>query len=421
MSGVVESEGPFRLSRIGLKGQSDMKDLVLNVNSYGAKGDGITNDTAAIQAAIDACAAAGGGIVWFPLGRYKTTRSLLVRAGAIALVGTGYASVIAPEGSFDTVVIQSNVLGTFLSGNRVIDLYFDEAGKTGGRTLYAERVAEFAAQSVTATSGYNGLAFSVYNSIVLADVRLTYYRGGLGAAYLRLTSGPTPSDRADVAWVRDCIFSTDQPRLSVGMKGVDIDGFVHTVNLSKVGIGVSGAEALIARNSLAAANVPTFITANDLEIEFSQLECIRLDAGIKCSFATSMLHGSVLRDNVYVGSACRNIDFTGGTSTGACQSGIAVAGRDVSITSMRFDTNCQLNITGPYPGILVGGTSNGVVVTGCRSGSLDTPNSQRYGIQVDTGADNFCIVGNVFTNNRLGSHIIGTTLAANRVYASNAG
>jgi hypothetical protein len=42
------------------------------------------------------------------------------------------------------------------------------------------------------------------------------------------------------------------------------------------------------------------------------------------------------------------------------------------------------------------------------------------GIQVDTGADNFCIVGNVFTNNRLGSHIIGPTLAANRVYASNA-
>ena len=398
-----------------------MEDLVLNVKSHGAKGDGITNDTAAIQAAIDACAGAGGGIVWFPLGRYKTTRSLLVRTGAIALVGTGYASVIAPEGSFDTVVVQSNLLGAFLYGNRVVDLYFDEAGKTGGRMLYAERIAEFAAQRVTATSGCNGLAFSVYNSIVLADVRLTYYRGGLGSAYLRLTSGSAPSDRADVAWVRDCIFSTDQARLSVGMQGVDIDGFVHTVNLSRVGIGVSGAEALIARNSVAAADVPTFITANDLEIEFSQLECIRLDAGIKCSFATSMLHGSVSRDNVYVGSACRNIDFTGGTSTGAWQTGIAVAGRDVSITSMRFNTNCQLP-NGPYPGILVGGTSNGVVVTGCRSGSLDTPCSQRYGIQVDNGADNFCIVGNIFTNNRLGSNIIGPPLTTpNRVYASNAG
>lgn len=229
----------------------------INVKWFGAKGDGVATDTTAIQNAITACGRRRGGLVLFPPGRYKKTSSLLVRTGSIALVGTGYVSVIAPEGSFDTVVIQSNLLGTFLYGNRVVDLYFDEAGKTGGRTLYAERVAEFAAQRVTATSGYNGLAFSVYNSIVLADIRLTYYRGGLGSAYLRLTSGPTPSDRADVAWVRDCIFSTDQPRLSVGMKGVDIDGFVHTVNLSKVGIGVSGAEALIVRNSVAAADVPT--------------------------------------------------------------------------------------------------------------------------------------------------------------------
>ena len=253
----------------------------INVKWFGAKGDGVAIDTTAIQNAITTCGRPPGGLVLFPPGRYKTTSSLLVRTGSIALVGTGYASVIAPEGSFDTVVIQSNLQDTFLYGNRVVDLYFDEAGKTGGRTLYAERVAEFAAQRVTATSGYNGLEFSVYNSIVLADVRLTYYRGSLDSAYLRLTSGPTPSDRADVAWVRDCIFSTDQPRRSVGMKGVDIDGFVHTVNLSKVGIGVSGAEALIARNSVAASNVPTFITANDLEIEFPQLECIRLDAGIK--------------------------------------------------------------------------------------------------------------------------------------------
>lgn len=393
----------------------------MDVKSYGAKGDGTTNDSAAIQAAIDACAAAGGGIVWFPLGRYKTTSSLRMHSGGITLAGTGYASVIKPEGNFDTVVIQSNLPGRFLYGNRVVDLYFDEAEKHDGRTLYAERVAELALQRVTATSGYNGFEFRVYNSIVLADVRLTYYRGGLGSAYLRLSSGTAPSNRADVAWVRDCIFSTDQPRRSVGMKGVDIDGFVHTVNLTRVGIGVSGAEALIARNSVGADDVPTFITASDLEIEFPQLECIRLDAGIKCSFATSMLHGSISRDNVYVGRACRNIDFTGGTSTGACQSGIAVAGRDVSITSMRFDTNCQVGSTGPYPGILVGGTSNGVVVTGCRSGNLDTPSSQRYGIQVDTGADNFCIAGNVFTNNRLGSHIIGTSLAANRVYENNAG
>lgn len=44
--------------------------MIFNVQNFGAKGDGITDDTAAIQAAIDAAAAAGGGEVYVPAGTY---------------------------------------------------------------------------------------------------------------------------------------------------------------------------------------------------------------------------------------------------------------------------------------------------------------------------------------------------------------
>ena len=42
----------------------------VSVRDYGAAGDGARLDTRALQAAIDACAAAGGGTVYFPPGRY---------------------------------------------------------------------------------------------------------------------------------------------------------------------------------------------------------------------------------------------------------------------------------------------------------------------------------------------------------------
>lgn len=63
-----------------------------NVCSFGAAGDGQTLETAAIQAAIEACSQAGGGTVYLPAGRYLTGSIFLrscitlhIDAGAVLL------------------------------------------------------------------------------------------------------------------------------------------------------------------------------------------------------------------------------------------------------------------------------------------------------------------------------------------------
>lgn len=51
-------------------------DIYYNVKNYGAKGDGITDDTAAIKAACAACYLDGGGTVYFPEGTYLITSTI---------------------------------------------------------------------------------------------------------------------------------------------------------------------------------------------------------------------------------------------------------------------------------------------------------------------------------------------------------
>lgn len=55
------------------------------VADFGAVGDGVTDDTAAIQLAIDTVEALGGGIVFFPAGTYLVTK--LTLANKVSLIG----------------------------------------------------------------------------------------------------------------------------------------------------------------------------------------------------------------------------------------------------------------------------------------------------------------------------------------------
>jgi len=72
---------------------------VYSVKSYGATGDGKTLDTVAINKTIDAAAAAGGGTVYFPAGKYLSV-SIHLKSNIALYLDQG-ATIVAAETSAD--------------------------------------------------------------------------------------------------------------------------------------------------------------------------------------------------------------------------------------------------------------------------------------------------------------------------------
>lgn len=141
------------------KDLNQMEGPGLNVRRFGAKGDDATDDTAAIQRAIDA-AGEMQGAVWFPPGQYRC--GMLQVRTHIALVGTPTWAYRRHGGTVLrlnddeascllnlTGTVGARVSGLALDGGRqgsnVHGIYFNGAGHKTEDTLVIEncRVAEF--------------------------------------------------------------------------------------------------------------------------------------------------------------------------------------------------------------------------------------------------------------------------------------
>ena len=93
-----------------------------NVKDYGATGDGVTNDTVAIQAALNAATASPPSVVLFPPGTYVVSTQLAVGSGT-ALTGYG-ATLFKAAGSTGHVIrgvtgaVDVKVMGLTINGNK---------------------------------------------------------------------------------------------------------------------------------------------------------------------------------------------------------------------------------------------------------------------------------------------------------------
>jgi len=109
-----------------------------NVRDFGAKGDGRTVDTRAIQEALDACSRAGGGTVRIPPGTYLTqplrlhsNLTLLLEAGAVLQATREPRDFMKEPGDWLQARSSSDFL-PLLSGSRLTNVTITGAGVVDG-------------------------------------------------------------------------------------------------------------------------------------------------------------------------------------------------------------------------------------------------------------------------------------------------
>jgi hypothetical protein len=152
-----------------------------NVKAYGAKGDGVTNDTAALQRAVDAIPATGG-VLYLPAGTYLISSALNLKSFML----------IQGDGMKTTQISQSSTSAHGLSligdGPRHVtiqDIMIDGPGSGTGEGIHIETTTSTASASVDISRvfiqqfGGDGVSSDTLITSVWQDVRVNSC-GGYG-------------------------------------------------------------------------------------------------------------------------------------------------------------------------------------------------------------------------------------------------
>lgn len=131
----------------------DKGEIVFDVKAYGAKGDGTTDDTSAIQSAIDAAHTAGGGTVWFPAATYKITAALKLFSGTTPTI-TAYSNItLRGAGSLNP---GGSIISQFTTGLDVIKGLNDAANGAQSQSIVVQDLC-LNWGTATLTNSGNGL------------------------------------------------------------------------------------------------------------------------------------------------------------------------------------------------------------------------------------------------------------------------
>lgn len=188
---------------------SMIEGAAFNVLDFGAVGNGVTDDTAAMQAAV-VRVSANGGALYLPTGTYLITDYFAITGSNVKIYGDGMGATIIKVGAWVDGILISKDGANYPSGiTGILDnITIQDLTIDGNRDGYVNGPND--------TYG-NGISFVAVDNVTVRNVEVkNATEQGIVSTYWVLT----PNDLQESLVIDSCVvLNTQQNRISIGVEG----------------------------------------------------------------------------------------------------------------------------------------------------------------------------------------------------------
>ena len=361
-----------------------------SVKDFGATGDGVTDDTAALQAAIDATT----GVLFIPAGTYKTTSTLSWTKSDLWVEGEGEgATKIVPNFAAGDVFLVGNGTANPNNGGIAKLSILPSVAKTSGAAIRFRNGHNLRISRVRIENNlYHGIQFDGGAQQFLYYLDNFEISGATKAGIVLGADGTLPQD----VWIATGIVSACAQGVlllhtsGVYMREIDLLGCNEGV-MSFPGVGqrvvaVWGDTVIADTCNSHGWNI---ITNGGLVAEWTLTACWGASCGV-----VDNGHGMYFAPGT---GGIKGVSLTGARCINNRGNGIMIlGGDDYSITNPQCMSNSQAG-AGIKHGIEIGPGVSQFSINGgvCGLGGLFSTATQAYGIHVNAGASNNYSIANV--------------------------
>lgn len=387
---------------------ANLFEYSVNVLAFGAVGDGVTDDTAAIAAAI-AKLAPTGGVLLFPPGDFLFTGIAMTELRGIRLQGCGRqtfsstrrgtALVYGGDGASDWITMSTDNCS-------IADMEIKKAASvtvTAGRAINLQRIGiqgtRNAFRNVSIRECWSGISVWGLGYTLLSDVFVGSFFGEYGVRYY----GELATYRADVLFL-ERVVTAPSPDNATSSAGFLYEGYCASVFATDCYFTSSVYGVRVKKNT--AGDQPGFCRFFRCAVEACKTHGYYLQSVNFCTIADSFVGGCGLTANggagnaIYIGSDTRGkITLDNCDVRTAGEHGILVFPTDarVSIINPTCASNSQ-NTDDAFSGIYFANGCSGFQVIGgyCGGGNFVSPSEtikQQFGIAISVGCTDFQILG----------------------------